>query len=841
MQPIAPNSTAADLDFGVNDLGPLAWVLDELRKSLEGATKALKRFVREAEAARGSDLSAIDASQLRVARQQLHQAVGALEMVGLEGPALVLRSMEAAVQRFAQYPEQCSQEAVAKVERASFALTEYLEAVLADKPISAVSLFPQYRDMQELVRADRIHPADLWPYEWRWLEPVLESIHQPQPYGDDVRVVLDQSVLQIMKGQVSQAAQDLKDLCLGFSAGQVDRQPRIFWKIAAAYFEALAHKLVTVDIYARRAASRVLLQYASLSRGDSVISDRLAQDLLFFCCQAVAARASDTLVLSAVRAAYGLARFKPVDYEALQFGRFDPALLAQARKRIVSAKETWSSLSAGDVNKFKLVVDQFSLVADSLVKLHPPSEPLAQALSRAVDMTARSGQPPAIELAMEVATSVLYLEAAFDDLDPADPQLAVRTRHLAERLEGVRAGGEPQPLESWMEELYRHVSDKQTMGSVVGELRLSLGELEKSLDAFFRNPKDKTVLREVPGQLSQMRGVLSVLGLEQASHAVLRMRDSIEQMLTTEASELQASATGTFDQLGNNLGALSFLIDMLNYQPALAKKLFVYDDVKGELRPLMGRTHKPDDAASVTTSNDSLSQEVSSVVQDVDAGASHEMLSEKLDALVTHAALAGQSGLAKTAHDALVAVAENNPEATASAMTSLVSSVAPPPSEPLQPGDAEDFEEDDLRDIFLEEAREVAGNGHEALRGLASQPADIGHFTVLRRVFHTLKGSSRMVGLKEFGDAAWSMEQMLNSLLADQKPATDGFRTLATDALTGFSKWIEDIAANQDAGWSATPFVSAQTRCGWRGFWCRCICQPAWLTRQHRLSRTSRW
>ena len=282
MQSTDLNSTAADLDGAVNDLGPLAWVLDELRKSLDGASKALKRFVRDAEAARGSDLSAIDASQLRIARQQLHQAVGAMEMVGLVGPALVLRAMEAAVQRFVQYPEQCSQEATAKIERASFALTEYLEAVLADKPLSAVSLFPQYREVQELVRADRIHPADLWPYEWRWLEPVLESTHEPQPYDARARAVLDQSVLQIMKGPVSPAAQTLSDLSLGFSAAQTERQPRIFWKIAAAYFEALAHKLITVDIYAKRAASRVLLQYASLSRGDSAISDRLAQDLL--CC-----------------------------------------------------------------------------------------------------------------------------------------------------------------------------------------------------------------------------------------------------------------------------------------------------------------------------------------------------------------------------------------------------------------------------------------------------------------------------------------------------------------------------------------------------------------------------
>jgi chemosensory pili system protein ChpA (sensor histidine kinase/response regulator) len=610
-----------------------------------------------------------------------------------------------------------------------------------------------------------------------------------------------------MKGKAPQAAKNLRELSLGFAARQADRQPRIFWKIAAAYFEAVAHDLLGSDIYVRRAASRILMQYALLAKGDPAVSERLAQDLLFFCAQAVSARASDTPVLSAVRSTYGLNRFKPVDYELVQFGRFDPALLAQARKRITSAKETWSSLSAGDANKFKTVSDQFSLVTDSLLKLHPPSEPLAQALSHAVETTVRSGQAPGIELAMEVATSVLYLEAAFDDLDPNDPQLAVRTANLASRLEGVRAGGQPQPLEGWMEELYRRVSDKQTMGSVVGELRISLGELEKSLDVFFRNPQDKVALQSVPGQLSQMRGVLSVLGLDQASHAVLRMRDSVEQMLVTEIDEQMARAAGTFEHLGNNLGALSFLIDMLNYQPALAKKLFVYDEEKGELKPLMGRAQNASTAASsVTVSSDMLSQEVISVVQDAGLGEKSENLTIKLDALATHAALAEQPGLAQTARDASAAVSGSNADAAATAMTTLAFSVTPASVAAESQDNAADFGEDDLRDIFLEEAREVVGNGLEALAALASDPTDVSQLTVLRRAFHTLKGSSRMVGLNEFGEAAWSLEQMLNSWLADQKGATDEFRALASEAMNGFANWIADIASNQDGAWSASVF-----------------------------------
>jgi chemosensory pili system protein ChpA (sensor histidine kinase/response regulator) len=338
----------------------------------------------------------------------------------------------------------------------------------------------------------------------------------------------------------------------------------------------------------------------------------------------------------------------------------------------------------------------------------------------------RSGQAPGIELAMEVATSVLYLEAAFDDLDPNDPQLAVRTANLAERLEGVRAGGQPQPLEGWMEELYRRVSDKQTMGSVVGELRISLGELEKSLDVFFRNPQDKVALQSVPGQLSQMRGVLSVLGLDQASHAVLRMRDSVEQMLVTEIDEQMARAAGTFEHLGNNLGALSFLIDMLNYQPALAKKLFVYDDEKGELRPLMGRAQNASSAASaVTVNSDMLSQEVISVVQDAGLGEKEAKPHHQARHPGDPCGAGRAAGLAQTAREASPPCRAAMPTPPPPRLTTLAFTVAPAPPSPESQDASDDFEEDDLRDIFLEEAREVVGNGQEALAALASDPADM--------------------------------------------------------------------------------------------------------------------
>ena len=83
--------------------------------------------------------------------------------------------------------------------------------------------------------------------------------------------------------------------------------------------------------------------------------------------------------------------------------------------------------------------------------------------------------------------------------------------------------------------------------------------------------------------------------------------------------------------------------------------------------------------------------------------------------------------------------------------------------------------------------------------------------TTLRRAYHTLKGSSRMVGLNEFGEAAWAMEQLMNAWLAEQKPASAELRALAAESMLAFGNWVEAIAAKQSGHWQAGPFrISAE-------------------------------
>ena len=114
---------------------------------------------------------------------------------------------------------------------------------------------------------------------------------------------------------------------------------------------------------------------------------------------------------------------------------------------------------------------------------------------------------------------------------------------------------------------------------------------------------------------------------------------------------------------------------------------------------------------------------------------------------------------------------------------------AAPVAVPSRPPD----EEQELLDVFLEEAHEVLDDMHANLALCRSQPDGREALATIRRGFHTLKGSGRMVGLNELGEVAWSVERALNRWLQDDKPATPGLLDFIADAAGSFAGWVDEL------------------------------------------------
>ena len=135
------------------DLVTLSWCLGEIREALAQADRLLERQLQ-------SDDDAL--SSIRAARSALHQAGGALQVVAIDGAALIVQEAETLLECVERGELGFGAEVASRVSRASRALVEHLETVLGGEENQPLYLYPYYRDLLVARGAERAHPADLF-------------------------------------------------------------------------------------------------------------------------------------------------------------------------------------------------------------------------------------------------------------------------------------------------------------------------------------------------------------------------------------------------------------------------------------------------------------------------------------------------------------------------------------------------------------------------------------------------------------------------------------------------------------------------------------------------------
>ncbi len=123
------------------------------------------------------------------------------------------------------------------------------------------------------------------------------------------------------------------------------------------------------------------------------------------------------------------------------------------------------------------------------------------------------------------------------------------------------------------------------------------------------------------------------------------------------------------------------------------------------------------------------------------------------------------------------------------------------------PGAADAAIEEELLEIFIGEAQEVLAFVDTALPQPGNEAA--ADLAPLRRAFHTLKGSGRMVGLNQFADGAAALEKTLNTWVAEERPATTALRELLEWTTAEMHAWVDELVAKGVSTRSAAPLVAA--------------------------------
>lgn len=122
--------------------------------------------------------------------------------------------------------------------------------------------------------------------------------------------------------------------------------------------------------------------------------------------------------------------------------------------------------------------------------------------------------------------------------------------------------------------------------------------------------------------------------------------------------------------------------------------------------------------------------------------------------------------------------------------------------------------EDEIVDVFIAEVGELLATIDRHLKDWTANPGDKKALTEIRRSFHTLKGSGRMVRALDLSEMAWKVENMLNQAIAGTVSVSDPMIKLvaaaraqiprATDAFknrrrVGSSQEIEALMKRADA------------------------------------------
>ncbi|MEE4162848.1 MAG: Hpt domain-containing protein, partial [Woeseiaceae bacterium] len=111
---------------------------------------------------------------------------------------------------------------------------------------------------------------------------------------------------------------------------------------------------------------------------------------------------------------------------------------------------------------------------------------------------------------------------------------------------------------------------------------------------------------------------------------------------------------------------------------------------------------------------------------------------------------------------------------------------------PVVATDAEHLDPE-LLELFIEEAREEVASIRRNLPQWIGSPDDMETLITVRRSFHTLKGSGRMVGAERIGEYCWSVENLLNRLINRTLKRTPPMVEFIAAAAAAVPELIEEL------------------------------------------------
>ena len=821
-----------------HDYVALEWVKGEIAETLQQARKALEAFVDNPQ----------DRSRLGFCRTYVHQVYGTLQMVEFYGAALLAEEMELLLQALYEERVSSTDEALEVLMQAILQVPPYLERVLEarrDLPLAILPLLNDLRSargekllsetslfspdlsatplsLSEAELADRASPD--WLPRLRKLRQALQGAQVGLFRDHDVPLHLD---------YLARVFERLDQLCAGSPFGAL-------WPVAAGLTELLQSGELDNSSSIRgllRQLDRELKRL--ITDGVATLNQPAPADLLKNLLFYLAKAPVQSPRIAALKAHYRLDEALP-----------DAELVGFERSRIVGPdREAMRSVVTALCEELVQIKDSLDLFVRSdrtevasLRGLLAPLKQIADTLA-----VLGFGQPRKVVLEQYDAVGELA-EGVREPNDAALMDIAGALLYVEATLAGMVSGNEAGDAE---ESRLPTTDIDQLHRVVVREARNGLEQSKDAIIEFIASQWNHVHLEPVPLLLTQVRGGLAMIPLERAAAQVQAANDYIgEQLLGKQAVPDWQS----LDTLADAITSVEYYLERLAEDPSTPHDMIL--DIADESLITLGYSPKtaagdsPAEAAALVSSTlDAPSPDVEEPAAEaswalpesptLDREALQEAESEPFPVLeeptaedirpdfdlpTETAAIDNESLVVDLADgdepeellagpelDALAPVTAE-PGSVAEVLAAPVDPINPPAAQvPLAllppPADAEPVEEE-LREVFIEEAGEVQAELEHWLPVWHADPESRPALAELRRNFHTLKGSGRMVQALVIGELAWALENLLNRRLDHSVAHGPALQRVVDDVCALLPALVTEYAENRqrqrdDVDWLA--------------------------------------
>ncbi|UZE17646.1 Hpt domain-containing protein [Pseudomonas sp. B21-054] len=727
-----------------HDYVALEWVKGEIAETLKQAHLALNRLVDDPQAsdALGQCLACI------------HQVHGGLQMVEFYGAALLAEEMEQLCAALQDNRIVHRDEAISLLSQALGQLPIYLDRIQSARRDLPLVVLPLINDLRSARGESLLSETSLFSPELPDIAPLSDEALKRLKPADlpgtlrKLRQTLQVALVGLLReqddtthlGYLAKVFLRLEGLCAGAPLNAL-------WQVASALVEGMRDGRI-----ANSPALRSLFKEADkelkrlLDQGMPGINQpappHLLKSLLFY----IAKAEQPSGQMQIMKERYSLDDALPdsamVDEERARLAGPDRdamrSVLAALCEELVRVKERLDLFVRSDrqhASELDSLLAPLRQIADTLAVLGfgQPRKVIIDQLAVVLSLAQGQREPDDATL-MDVAGALLYVEAT---------------------LAGMVGTVEPESRE----DTHLPTTDlTQIHQIVIKEAHTCLQQAKDMIVDYIDADWNSEQLQALPALLTQVRGALAMIPLSRAASLVEACNGFIREHLLLEHAQ---PGWEELDHLADVITGLEYYLERLSEDPETPGEPLL-DVVE---RSLAALGYFPDEAR-VPLLDDVLSPNEAQLMQDL----------QELDDPQTVQSLA-------------------------QVLASPVSAVNPParntPGSLLPPPVDEHPVDDELREVFLEETGEVLDVLREYLPRWTAHPDDQGALSELRRAFHTLKGSGRMVRALVLGELAWAVENLLNRVLERSVEPDASVRQLIDETVQLLPDLVTEFAAHR--------------------------------------------